>query len=120
MTEALRIDKYQDEEKRVFTILWEDAKLDDEMHYREFWRSKCQDILENIQDKLYNDKYDSSVAIYRFLNDFFKDATDKVNLRVSKSDFVIDPQTGVPSIAEGSQKKIKDFIDTVISKIKEN
>ena len=120
MTEALRIDKYQDEEKRVFTILWEDAKLDDEMHYREFWRSKCQDILENIQDKLYNDKYDSSVAIYRFLNDFFKDATDKVNLRVSKSDFVIDPQTGVPSITEGSQKKIKDFIDTVISKIKEN
>lgn len=120
MTEALRIYKYQDEEQRVFTVIWEDAKPEDEMPYREFWRMKCQDILENINDKLYNDKYDSTVDIYRFLNDFFKDAIDKVHLRVNQSDFIIDPQTGEPDIAESSKEKFKDFFNTVISKIKDN
>jgi hypothetical protein len=120
MIEAMRIANYQDEEERIFTVLWEDADLANEIAYRDFWKGKCQAILENIDQKLDNDIYDDSVLIYRFIPRFFKKINDRVNLRIGKKDFIIDPQTGRIDIVETRKEEFTKFIETIISKIKDN
>jgi SIR2-like domain len=123
MIEAIRIARYQDEEERIFTIIWEDAKLDMEngyVGYRNYWKEKCQAILEDIEHKLDNDRYDDSVAIYRFLPEFFGNLNDKVNLLVSSKDLAIDPATGTIIIAENRKAEFDAFVNAIIKKIKDN
>ncbi|HMG15537.1 MAG TPA: toll/interleukin-1 receptor domain-containing protein [Saprospiraceae bacterium] len=116
MTEAIRISKYRDDEQRIFTVIWEDTNLEDELIYRDFWKEKCKGILE---DKLDNDDYDYAVEIFRFINRFFKDLKDKVDLRIKKNDFII-TENGEINISDARKTDFKQFIDDIIKKIKSN
>ena len=120
MTEALRMDKYQDNEKRIITIIWEDAEIENEIKYRDFLREKCQAILEDIEKKLDNDNYDHAVDIYRFLPRFINSLKDTISLRIGKNDFVIDPQSGQVNIKEDRKEIFLGFINSVINKLKGN
>ena len=117
MTEALRMDKYRDDEKRIFTVIWEDANLERETDYRDFWKDKCQSILEDIEKKLDNDNYDYAVDIYRFLPRFINGLKDELTLRIGKSDFIIDPQTGGITVTEVRKEEFEQFITTIIGKL---
>jgi hypothetical protein len=120
MTEAMRMDKYRDDEKRIFTIIWEDANLDQEISYRDFWREKCQGILEDIDKKLDNSNYDHAVEIYRFLPRFINSLKDEISLRVGAKDFTIDPATQEIQVIDSRKEEITNFINAVIGKIKDN
>jgi TIR domain len=114
MTEAIRIDRYRDDEQRIFTILWEDADLDNEKAYRDYWRNKSQVILEDPD----NTNFDDAVQIYRFLPSFFKRLKDEVNLRVGKNDFKIDAGSEKIDVDAARQQDFTAFTDTIISKLK--
>lgn len=116
MTEALRIDKYRDDEKRVFTIIWDDADLEHELVYRDFWRDKCQGILEDIDKKLDNDDYDHSVHIYRFMPRFINELKDCICLRTGSKDLIPDPATGKIGVVESRKEEFDAFIDAIIGK----
>ena len=88
MTEALRMDKYSDDEQRIITVIWEDANLEDEITYRDYWREKCKCILEDLEKKLDNDNYDYATRIYRFLPPFINGLKDEISLRIGKNDFM--------------------------------
>ena len=118
MTEALRMDKYSDNEQRILTVIWEDANLENEIVYRDYWREKCQSILENIEKKLDNDNYDHAVDIYRFLPRFINGLKDEISLRIGKNDFTIIDQTGEIEIIDDREKDFEQFINAVIDKIK--
>ena len=120
MTEALRMDKYRDDEKRIFTVIWEDTDLEKEIIYRDYWKEKCQAILEDLEKKLDNDNYDYRVRIYRFLTRFINRLKDEISLRVGRNDFIIDPQTGKIGIIDARKEEFKQFINVIISKIKDN
>jgi TIR domain/SIR2-like domain len=117
MTEALRMENYRDDDKRIISIIWEDANLENEISYRDFWREKCQHILEDIEKKLDNDNYDHAVHIYRFITSFINKVKDEVHLRISKNDFITDPVTGELNITEARKADYEQFISTVITKI---
>jgi hypothetical protein len=119
MTEALRMDKYRDDEKRIITVIWEDADLENEIIYRDFWKGKCQAILEEIDKKLDNNNYDYAVEIYRFLPRFINNLKDEVSLRIGKNDFIIDPVTKEIGIIDDRKEIFKKFVDQVIIKLKE-
>lgn len=118
MTEALRMDKYRDDERRILTVVWEDINLENEIMYREYWREKCQSILENIEKKLDNDNYDHAVDIYRFLPRFINGLKDEINLRIGKNDFTINDQTGEIEIINKRKEEFEQFVNSIIGKIK--
>jgi hypothetical protein len=123
MTEAMRIDRYQDEEERIFTLVWHDANLDLDkglLVYREHWKEKCQRILEDLTAKLDNDGYDSSVAIYRFLPRFFKLISDRVHLHVRPGDFEYDTASAGFKLVESRRADYEAFVQAIIQKIKES
>ena len=119
MTEALRMDKYQDDEQRIFTVIWEDADLEHEIVYRDYWKDKCQAILEDIEKKLDNNNYDHAVEIYRFLPRFINRLKDEVSLRIGEKDFIINSETDEIAIIDPRKKEFEQFINTVIGKTKE-
>lgn len=119
MTEALRMDKYSDSEQRIFTVVWEDADLANEIKYRDYWKEKCQSILEDIQKKLDNDNYDHAVGIYRFLPKFITRLNDEISLRIGRDDFIVNGQTGEIEIIETRKKEFEKFIDAIITKLKD-
>lgn len=116
MTEALRMDKYRDDEQRILTVIWEDANLGDEIHYRDYWGEKCKSILENIEKKLDNDNYDYAVEIYRFLPRFINKLKDEISLRIGKNDFTIND--GKIEIIGEKKNEFEMFISAIIDKIK--
>jgi TIR domain len=118
MTEAIRIDKYRDDEQRVFTIIWEDADLENEITYRDYWRNKSQAILEDIDKKLDNNNYDHAVQIYRFLTPFINGLKDEISLRVGKGDFEMDAATGQINITAARKEEFSKFIERITSKLK--
>jgi TIR domain len=118
MIEAMRIAKYRDDEQRVFNIIWEDADLENEITYRDYWRKKSQDILEDIDKKLDNDNYDHAVQIYRFLTPFINKLKDEISLRVSKSDFEVDAATGQLGIVTAKKEEFTRLIEHITSKLK--
>ncbi|MEP7237754.1 MAG: toll/interleukin-1 receptor domain-containing protein [Ferruginibacter sp.] len=117
MTEALRMSNYRDDEKRIISIIWEDADLENEIIYRDFWKEKCQLILEDIEKKLDNNNYDHAVHIYRFITAFINGLKNEVHLRISKSDFSMDPATGEIQIADARKADFEQLINTVTNKI---
>jgi hypothetical protein len=119
MTEAMRINSYRDDEKRVFNIVWEDAELDNEIRYRDYWLAKSQAILQDLEKKLDNDNYDHAVQIYRFLPKFINDLKDKIGLRVGKADFEEDA-TGQVTITAAKKEEFSSFIKKITSKLKDS
>lgn len=120
MTEALRMDKYNDTDKRIITVIWEDTDLEKEIKYRDYWKEKCQKILEDIEKKLDNNNYDHSVEIYRFLPKFINSLKDEITLRIGPQDFVIDNATGKIEVTEARREEFSGFINAIIDKIKDN
>lgn len=120
MTEALRINRYQDHEQRIFVIIWEDAQLDNEIHYRDFWKEKCENILEDIDKKLDNDDYDHAVQIYRYMPQFINMLKDRVNPRLGKNDLVVNAETGEVTITEQKKAALEAFANAILQKSKEN
>lgn len=118
MTEALRMDKYKDNDQRIFTVIWEDTKLENEIIYRDYWRGKCQSILENIEKKLDNDNYDHAVDIYRFIPKFINRLKDEISLRIGQNDFTINDKTGDIEIIESRKNEFEKFISTLTTRIK--
>ena len=116
MTEALRMDRYRDDDQRIFTVIWEDALLEDEIKYRDYWKERCQSILENIEKKLDNDNYDYAVDIYRFLPQFINRLKDEISLRAGHNDFSI--ADGKIDINDHMKKEFEQFIAGIIEKIK--
>jgi TIR domain/SIR2-like domain len=117
MTEAIRINGYRDDDKRVFNIVWEDADLDNEIHYRDFWLAKSQAILQDLEKKLDNDNYDHAVQIYRFLPQFINGLKDGISLRVGKNDFELDAATGQVNLAAAKKAEFSSFIKKITSKL---
>lgn len=117
MIEAMRMSQYNDEQKRIYTVLWEDVDLNNKEVYREYWKNKCTGILENI-DKLNDDSYDNAIRIYRFINSFMNELKDEIRLNIGKTDFVVDG-TGNVSLTPGSQEKVNAFVQQIIEKMKE-
>ncbi len=116
MTEALRMDKYRDDDQRILTVMWEDVNLENEILYRDYWKEKCQSILENIEKKLDNDNYDYAVEIYRFLPRFINVLKDEISFRVGTNDFsVVD---GKIEIIDNRKKEFELLITSIIEKIK--
>lgn len=121
MTEAIRMKEYEDNEQRILTIVWENADLNQADLYRDYWKGKCQEILENIEQKLDDNRYDSYLAIYRFITPFFNAIRDEVHLRAGAADFQVTnagreaEQIGVIA---SRQQAYNGFIDRVTQKIK--
>ena len=114
MMEALRMAMYTDSEKRIFTILWEDVNLARELDYREYWKKRCQSILEEIDKKLDDDNYDDAVQIFRFMPMFMKELRLKVNLTVGAGDFTVNDANGEISIIPERKEAFENFIKAVI------
>lgn len=117
MTEALRMDKYSDDEQRIFTVIWEDAELNNEIKYRDYWKEKCQSILEDIQKKLDNNNYDHAVEIFRFMPFFLNTLNDEISLRIGRDDFVINENTNEIAIIEDRKAEFGKFIDAIVNKL---
>jgi hypothetical protein len=105
MDEALRISRYNDTEKRIFTIVLADVNLDDAQTgiYRDYWRNKCGEVFEDIENKLDGENYDIYVAIFRFINRFIAGIKDEVHLPAAHSD-----------------ADFELFVNTIIQKIKQD
>ena len=116
MLESIRISQYNDDEQRVFNILWHDVDLNNEIVYRDFWKEECSRILEDIEKKLDNSSYDDSVRIYRFIIGFFNRLRDKIGLESVSGDFIIDQKDKGIGIIESRKKVYEEFIDKVIEK----
>lgn len=121
MTEALRIDKYADSEKRVFTIVLEDALLDNAQTYKDYWWIKCKEVLDN-PNLLEGGLYDNYLHIYRFVDDFIHSVKDELYFFLRYSDISanqdISPATAI--LTAGQQANFDRFMESVLQKLKEN
>lgn len=122
MTEALRIDKYNDKEKRIFTVVWDDIKTS--AYYKKYWREKCNEIFtdidKNLTDIIEREQYKKphiiNLDIYAFVDKFLVSVMDDVHLKVTAQDFVKDGRT---TITTDRKKEFEDFITTVMNKMKQ-
>jgi hypothetical protein len=119
MTEAMLIDKYNDGDKRIFTIFWEDVELENENKYLDYWGQKCKTILTDLDKNLENQKYDYYVRIYRFILPFITKLKDNKSPWLKASDFAINAETGVISVTDNARPEVEKFVNTIISKLKE-
>jgi hypothetical protein len=121
MTEALRIHKYADSEKRVFTVVMEDADLDNPQNYKDYWWVKCKEVLDN-PNMLEGGLYDNYLHIYRFMDDFIHEVKDELFLFLKYSDLTIVPDDvqGTIAMSDQQQAKFDKFMDRVLQKLKEN
>jgi hypothetical protein len=114
MIEAMLMSKYNDGEKRIYTVIWEDADLDNEQKYRDYWEKKCEEAIKNIE----NDRYDNYVKIYRFIIPFLNTLKNEVRLDVTASDFDINVNTDEVTLKPPANERMEDFINTIINKMK--
>ncbi|MCD4745829.1 MAG: toll/interleukin-1 receptor domain-containing protein [Bacteroidales bacterium] len=129
MDEALRIHKYIDTDKRVFTIVLSDVVADDvnNSSYKKFWKEKCESIFEeidkNIKDTIHKEKvkrkYDIYLDIYSYIDSFIMELKDEVHLKVKYSDMVITENDQI-EIANDKINEFSNFVETVINKMKED
>lgn len=129
MDEALRIDKYTDNEKRIYTVLLDDVLLGDDQNsiYKKYWKDKCEkifnDIDENIQDTIHREelkrKYGIYLDIYGFIDTFLKEISDEVHLKV-KLPNIVAKDNGDSKVIYENDDEIISFVDEVTNKMKEN
>lgn len=124
MDEALRIKKYQDIDKRIFTIVLPDAELGPEQSiiYKKYWEVLVENIYGKIDSALKNriDKerikknYHIYLDVYDYMDEFIKSVQDEVHLKTNSYHANMLPRPGSPK-----QEEFDKFIETIISKMKE-
>lgn len=122
MVEAIRIHKYQDKDKRIFTIVMEDADIHDVKEasvYKTYWLEQCQLILKD-PSKLENGRYDDYVNVYRFIDEFIAKVKDAIYLGLKYSEIARDAASGELILAESKKPEYQNFLNAVMNKLKEN
>lgn len=118
MVESMMMDKYREDKKRVFTILLDDARLEEEASYKQYWAQRLHDLLENLEVKFEDDHYDYYGQVYRYILRFIAELRDTINLRVSLADFSLD-DTAAVTLSADLQPRMDDFVQSVLTKLKE-
>jgi hypothetical protein len=117
MSEAYRIENHSDAEKRILNIVLGDANIADLESYKNYWYDKCQDILKD-RSKLDLGQYDDYVRVYRFVDSFLYNLSDKVNLSLEYDDLYTN-EAGEINVKENIRDKVNAFISTVTNKMEE-
>ncbi|MCG8574331.1 MAG: SIR2 family protein [Flavobacteriales bacterium] len=129
MDEAMRVDKYKDKDKRIFTVVLDDLILDDDCleRYRKYWRDESQAIYDRI-DEHHTDivsknkernKRDNQIAfeIYEFLDYFLTQVKQELYLPVKKTD--LNKTDTVLLASADSNDKLNKFVDDLLEKLNE-
>lgn len=120
MIEAYRIQHYKDDDKRVFTIVMNDADIhsaDSIEKYKQYWFDQCQDLLKN-PSQLENGCYDDYVTVYRFIDNFITTLKDQVYLNLDYTHVTkVAGETSV-TILDTKKPEFDVFMDQVLAKLK--
>ncbi len=117
MVEALRISEYKDVDKRVFTIVMEDATLDPagSTRYKEYWLNQCQTILGDA-NKLEHGRFDQYVRVYRFIDAFIDEINNELHLKLRYDEITKDGST--VKLSDARKAEYDEFLDRVVKKMK--
>ncbi|MBW4362053.1 toll/interleukin-1 receptor domain-containing protein [Flavobacterium taihuense] len=124
MIEAYRMQTYMDNDKRIYTIVMDDADIhskDSIKKYKDYWFNECQTIL-NDPTKLGNGNYDDYVKIYRFIDTFIAEIKDQVHLQLAYTDVNKKNDLIAPSeytINDTKKPEFEQFLSNVFSKMQE-
>lgn len=122
MVEACRMTKYNDKDKRILTIVMNDANIDADdsiKKYKEYWFNECQTILED-PTKLNNGNYDDYVMVYRNIDQIIYNIKDQVYLALDYTDVIQNPGASEIAIAESKKADFDAFMNEVFTKIQED
>jgi hypothetical protein len=122
MVEACRMTKYNDKDKRIQTIVMNDANIDADdsiKKYKEYWFNECQTILED-PTKLNNGNYDDYVMVYRNIDQIIYNIKDQVYLALDYADVTQTPGASQITIAESKKFDFDAFMNEVFTKIQED
>jgi hypothetical protein len=129
MDEAIRMYKYNDNEKRIYTVMLDDVPSTEEQIriFKKFWKDKCETIFreidENIEDIIHREElkrnYNIYLDIYSFIDKFLNKIKDEIHLKVKLSSISSD-ENGDLIFETECNEEIKSFVNTVIKKMKEN
>jgi hypothetical protein len=119
MTEALRISRHNDPDKRIFKIAMEDVDFNNPKKYKDFWLAECQRLLDD-PTALEKGFYDNYVEVYRFIDDFMVDVKDKLNLKLKYSEVSKDEQSQLVNVANDRQDDFNNFLSVVTERMKQN
>jgi hypothetical protein len=124
MIEAYRMQTYMDNDKRIYTVVMNDADIhsnDSIKKYKDYWFNECQTIL-NDPTKLGNGNYDDYVKIYRFIDTFIAEIKDQVYLELAYTDVNKKSDTIEPAeftINDTKKPEFEQFLSNVFSKMQE-
>ncbi|WP_309640704.1 toll/interleukin-1 receptor domain-containing protein [Flavobacterium sp.] len=124
MIEAYRMHIYNDKDRRIFTIIMNDAEIhaeDSIQKYKAYWLDKCQTILKD-PTKLASGNYDDYVSIYRFIDTFIDELKDQIYLDLAYVDIYKKEEATEPvewSINETKKDDFEKFINGVFTKMQE-
>jgi len=122
MMEALRISQYNDTERRVFTIIWDDINEDD-TYYEEYWLKQCYEIIGNVKDsraklkKMQTGIIDNYMKFSEFVVPFLTELKDTIFLSISKNDFSDD---GEETLNASKQEEFEQLLKDIYDKMKGN
>jgi TIR domain/SIR2-like domain len=124
MDEALRIQRYSDNEKRIFTVVLNDTQFsaEEKIMYKKYWETMVENIYGKIDSTIKNkiDKervkrnYGVYIEIYDFIDDFIANIQDEVYLETNMYKVEKIPKQDSPE-----QNAFDNFINTIINKMKE-
>jgi len=124
MMEALRVNNYNDPEKRVFLVLLEDAarvinadnlSYNPESTYAAFWKTKCERLLKKngLEDKK---KLLQAIEIFNFVDTFIELITGRMNFSLNYRDISTNT-AGELLITETKKEHYDLFVEEVITKL---
>jgi hypothetical protein len=129
MDEALRIDKYRDNDKRIFTVFLNDFATNEilDVTFKKYWKEKCESFINEIDIKekdiisreCLKRNYFVYIDIYNFVDSFIKQVEDEINFRIDPSDLIVNGD-GESELSAIKFSEFNKFIETIINKMKED
>lgn len=121
MTEACRMKKYKDEDKRIFTIVMNDADINSDdgiKKYKEYWLLEGKKIWDD-ETKLNNCNSEDYVCAYKYIDQFIYEIKSQLYLSFDYNDIVKNPATNEISLSENKKAEFEDFMKQICLKMKQ-
>lgn len=123
MKEAYRMHAYSDKDKRIFTVVMNDADIhskDGPNKYKDYWFKECQSILQD-PSKLEKSNYDEYVNIYRYIDSFIAEVLDQKYLQLDYADIKSNESADSVDYIITDTKKgdFEQFLSDVFNKMQE-
>ena len=123
MKEAYRMHTYSDKDKRIFTVVMNDADIhskDGPNKYKDYWFKECQSILQD-PSRLEKSNYDEYVNIYRYIDNFIAEVLDQKYLQLDYADIKSNESADAVDYIITDTKKgdFEQFLSDVFNKMQE-